>query len=165
MVFAYRLEYSLDLKVARIFNAYGPGMSATDGRVISAFIAQALSGKDVEIFGDGTVIRSFQFVDDCIQGLQSLMENGWRGGPINLGCEVETSISDLAQLIVKKVASSTGHPCVGIRYGDATPDDPFRRRPDCSLAKSVLCWSAKVDLVDGVDQTIAWHLRRPRRTA
>ena len=108
---------------------------------------------------NGTATRSFQFVDDCIDGIHSLMESEWRGGPINLGSEAEMSITSLAQLIVREVALKTGRPPVGIRFGDGMPDDPVRRRPDCSLAKSILCWATKVGIAEGLDRTIAWHLR------
>ena len=103
MVYAYRLEHGLDLKIARIFNAYGPGMRGTDGRVISSFISQALRGQNFIIHGQGNATRSFQCVEDCVDGLRTLMESDWGGGPINIGCETETPIIDLANLVVQRV--------------------------------------------------------------
>jgi UDP-glucuronate decarboxylase len=159
LVFAYRHEHSLDLKVARIFNAYGPGMRGSDGRVISSFISRALRGEDVLVNGSGDATRSFQYVDDCVGGLRALMESAWNEGPMNLGCEAEISINDLARIIVQRVAAITGNREVGIKYRDAMVDDPMRRRPDCSLARKVLNWNTKVELADGLGCTIGWHMQ------
>ena len=159
MVYAYRLEHGLDLKVARIFNAYGPGMRGTDGRVISSFISQALHGKDVIIYGQGDATRSFQYAEDCVGGLQALMESIWVGGPINIGCETETSITDLAELVVQRVSKLAGVEIANIRHGDQLPDEPLLRKPDCALAKRVLGWSSKTDLAEGLDRTIKWHMQ------
>jgi UDP-glucuronate decarboxylase len=160
LVFAYKHEHSLDLKVARMFNAYGPGMRGTDGRVISSFISRALRGEDVLINGSGDATRSFQYVADCVSGLRALMESAWNGGPINLGCEAEMSINDLARVVVRRVASMTGQQEVGIQYKEAMADDPMRRRPDCPLARRVLSWTPQVEFSDGLDDTIAWHMQK-----
>jgi len=159
MVYAYRLEHGLDLKVARIFNAYGPGMRGTDGRVISSFISQALRGKDVIINGQGNATRSFQYVEDCVDGLRALMESDWGGGPINIGCETETSIVDLANLVVQRVSKLAGGRVSGLRHGEPLPDEPVRRKPECALARRVLGWSSKIDLAEGLDRTIMWHMQ------
>jgi UDP-glucuronate decarboxylase len=159
MVYAYRLEHGLDLKIARIFNAYGPGMRGTDGRVISSFVAQALSGEDVIIYGQGNATRSFQYAGDCVDGLRALMESTWDGGPINIGCETETSIIDLAELVVQRVSKLAGVRIANIRHGDPLPDEPLRRQPNCALAKRVLGWSSKTDLSEGLDRTIKWHMQ------
>jgi UDP-glucuronate decarboxylase len=159
MVYAYRLEHGLELKVARIFNAYGPGMRRTDGRVISSFISQALRGEDVIIHGQGNATRSFQYVEDCVDGLRALMESDWGGTPINIGRETETSIIDLATLVVQRVSTLAGRRVSGIRHGDPLPDEPLRRKPDCALARRVLGWSSKIDLAEGLDRTIMWHMQ------
>jgi UDP-glucuronate decarboxylase len=159
-VFAYKHEHSLDLKVARIFNVYGPGMRGTDGRVISSFISRALCGEDVLVNGSGEATRSFQYVGDCVGGLRTLMDSTWNEGPINIGCEAEISINDLAQIVVQRVAAITGKRQVGVKYGDAMVDDPMRRKPDCSLARRVLHWIPKVELSDGLENTIAWHMQK-----
>jgi UDP-glucuronate decarboxylase len=159
-VFAYKHEHSLDLKVARIFNAYGPGMRGSDGRVISSFISWALRGEDVLVNGSGDATRSFQYVGHCVSGLRALMESTWNEGPINLGCEAETSINDLARIVVQRVSAITGNREVGIKYKDAMVDDPMWRRPDCSLARRVLDWTTKVELADGLECTIAWHMQQ-----
>jgi UDP-glucuronate decarboxylase len=125
-------------------------MSGTDGRVISSFISRALRGEDVLINGSGDATRSFQYVADCVSGLRALMESAWNEGPVNLGCEAEISINDLAQIVVRRVASMTGNEKVGIQYKKAMVDDPMRRRPDCSLARRVLNWTPKVDFSDGL---------------
>lgn len=159
MVYAYRLEHGLDLKVARIFNAYGPGMRGTDGRVISSFITQALHGEDVIIHGQCNATRSFQYAEDCVGGLQALMESTCVGGPINIGCETETSIIDLAEVVVQRVSKLAGVKLANIRHGDPLPDEPLLRKPDCALAKRVLGWSSKTDLAEGLDRTIKWHMQ------
>lgn len=160
LVFAYKHEHSLDLKVARIFNAYGPGMRGSDGRVISSFISRALRGEDVLVNGSGDATRSFQYVGDCVNGLRTLLESAWNEGPVSLGCDAEISINELARIVVQRVASITGNREVAIQYRDAMADDPMRRRPDCSLAKRVLSWTPKVELADGLEYTIAWHIQR-----
>ena len=159
LVFAYKHEHALDLKVARIFNAYGPGMHGTDGRVISSFISRALCGEDLLIHGSGDASRSFQYVGDCVNGLRILMESAWNEGPVNLGCEDEISINDLARIVVQRVASITGNREAGIKHGDAMVDDPVRRKPDCTLARRILDWTPKVELSDGLEYTIAWHVQ------
>jgi UDP-glucuronate decarboxylase len=153
------LEHCLDVKVARIFNAYGPGMRGSDGRVISSFIAQSLRGRDVIVNGQGNATRSFQYVGDCVVGLRALMESSWGGGPINIGCEVEMSILDLAELVVQRVSELAGGRPANIRHGQPLPDEPVRRKPDCALAKQVLGWSSKIDLAEGLDRTIKWHMQ------
>lgn len=134
-------------------------MCGSDGRVVSSFISRALHGKDVIVNGRGNATRSFQYVGDCVDGLRALMESDWDGGPINIGCEVETSIIDLAELVVQKVSKLAGGKLAKIRHGEALPDEPVRRKPDCALAKRVLGWSSKIDLTEGLDRTIMWHMQ------
>ncbi|KAK4631782.1 UDP-glucuronic acid decarboxylase 6 [Fulvia fulva] len=166
LAYAYRVEHgsSLEIRVARIFNAYGPGMHASDGRVVCSFIGAAIEGRELLITGDGAATRCFQYVDDCVSGLMSLMRSSWEGGPVNIGSEKETTIVDLALLVVKAVSAATGRPQATFKYSDALPDDPVQRRPDCALAREVLGWVPTIELADGVRQTIEWHLGLEVRT-
>lgn len=143
------------VRVARIFNTYGPRMRADDGRVISNIICQALAGRDVTIYGDGQQTRSFCYVADLIEGLIRLM---WLPGPVlgpvNLGNPVEVSVVELA----RRVIAMTGSPSK-LATQPLPIDDPRRRRPDISLARALLGWSPKVDLEEGLKSTIAWFAR------
>ncbi|PPJ52086.1 hypothetical protein CBER1_10046 [Cercospora berteroae] len=160
LAFAYRVQHpdSPELRIARIFNAYGPGMHASDGRVVTNFIGAALRGENLVITGDGKSTRCFQYVEDCVAGLTSLMESSWEHGPVNIGCDKETTIQELAELVAKTVSDIAGGSQVGIVYGDPLPDDPLQRRPDCTLAKKVLGWNVKTNLVEGLRRTIDWHI-------
>lgn len=152
LFFDYHRQLSLEIKVARIFNTYGPRMHPNDGRVVSNFIVQALQGKPITIYGDGSQTRSFCYVDDLVEGLIRLMEspNGFTG-PVNLGNPEEFTILELAQFIIKL----TGSRSEIIRQG-LPKDDPERRKPDISLAKSTLDWSPKVQLEEGLIKTISY---------
>lgn len=163
LVFAYRQQHGADVRVARIFNTYGPRMAADDGRVVSSFIDAALQGKNLMINGDGKSTRCFQYVDDCVEGLERLMGSEWQGGPINLGSESEMTIKELARLTMELVGDMTGHKGSGIRFSPALEDDPVRRRPDGSLARQVLGWETKIELKEGLKRTIVWHLESGRR--
>ncbi|KXS99737.1 hypothetical protein AC578_10400 [Pseudocercospora eumusae] len=160
LAYAYRQQYpsSLEIRIARIFNAYGPGMHARDGRVVCSFIDAALRQAEMSVNGDGKSTRCFQFVDDCIAGLQSLMESSWKGGPVNIGSERETTIAELAQIINSIVSKVTGLPETRVVHGPPLPDDPIQRRPDCTVAREVLGWEAKTSLQEGLRRTIEWHV-------
>jgi len=147
----YHNQNKVRIKIARIFNTYGPRMSSDDGRVISSFIVQALKGKDISIFGDGTHTRSFQYVDDLIDGMIKLMETpDTFTGPVNLGNPVEVSVNDLANKIIKMTGSKSM-----IRYLPLPEDDPMQRQPDISLAKKELNgWEPKIELEEGLINTI-----------
>lgn len=146
----YHMQHSLKIKLARIFNTYGPRMSLDDGRVISNFIVQALKGEDLTIFGDGSHTRSFQYVDDLIAGLITLMETADSFiGPVNIGNPVEISVRELAEKIIRLTGSGSG-----LRYLLLPEDDPRQRRPDISLAKKELGWEPLVDLKTGLKKTI-----------
>ncbi|KAF7193824.1 UDP-glucuronic acid decarboxylase 1 [Pseudocercospora fuligena] len=161
LAYAYRVLYgNVPLtRVARVFNAYGPGMHPDDGRVVTSFIQAAIRGEELVITGDGQSTRCFQYVDDCVTGMIALMESTWEGGPMNIGRETETTIEELAHAVIRSVSKATGGPESGIVYRAAPPDDPVQRRPDCALARRVLGWSAQTDLLEGLQRTIKWHLK------
>ena len=155
LFFDYHRQHSSEIKVARIFNTYGPKMLPNDGRVISNFVVQALRGDDITIYGDGSQTRSFCFVDDLIDGLVVLMGSpaGFTG-PVNLGNPTEFSIRDLAEIIIKMVGSRS------TLASRALPqDDPKQRQPDINLANSSLGWAPKTNLEEGLSKTIE-HFRR-----
>ena len=144
----YKREHNLNIKIVRIFNTYGPNMSKNDGRVVSNFITQALEGKNITVYGDGFQTRSFQFVDDLINGIIKMMNSDFVG-PVNLGNPVELSMKDLASRIIKLTNSSSK-----IIYKKLPDDDPKRRKPDISLASSKLGWNPVIDLETGLQKTI-----------
>ena len=150
LFFDYHRQHGLPIKVARIFNTYGPRMHPRDGRVVSNFIMQALTGEPITIFGDGSQTRSFCFVDDLVEGLISLMNSEEKvTGPINLGNPGEFSIRELAEKVVAKTGSKSE-----LIFEPLPGDDPKQRRPDISRAKAQLDWEPKVPLDDGLPQTI-----------
>ena len=144
----YKREHNLNIKIVRIFNTYGPNMTKNDGRVVSNFILQALQNDNITIYGDGSQTRSFQFIDDLVEGLIKMM-NSDNVGPINLGNPIELSMTDLAYKVIKLTNSSSD-----IIYKKLPKDDPKRRKPDISLAKSTLDWSPVIDLETGLKKTI-----------
>ncbi len=151
LFFDYYRQHRLNIKVARIFNTYGPRMLPDDGRVVSNFIIQALKGESITIYGDGEQTRSFCYVDDLIGGLMALMEAPDEvTGPINLGNPVETTILELAEKIVSITASNSK-----IDFKPLPVNDPRRRQPDISLAKQQLGWEPTVRLEDGLKETVA----------
>ena len=156
LFFDYRRQHAVDIKVARIFNTYGPRMKANDGRVVSDFIVRALRGEDIVIHGDGRQTRSFCYVDDLIRGLAGLMNSAPEvAGPINLGNPVETSILELAELVLRLTGSQSKLVLVPRRE-----DDPMQRCPDITRARQILAWSPTVALEDGIKETIADFRRR-----
>lgn len=140
----------LDTRIIRIFNTYGPRMLFDDGRVVSNFVEQALMGKDITIYGDGSQTRSFCYVDDLVSGIISMMEHPNAAGPINLGNPRETSIKELAELVIKMTNSKSK-----LVYKPLPKDDPIRRRPDITRAIDSLAWQPKVKLEDGLTRTIS----------
>lgn len=147
----YHRQYKLDIKIVRIFNTYGPGMDSNDGRVVSNFIIQAISGNPITIYGTGLQTRSFQYVSDLITGIYNMMEMENFIGPVNLGNPDEFTIKELAQKIISKTGSGGK-----ITYKPLPIDDPVKRKPDISLAKNKLGWEPKVSLGEGLDKTIAY---------
>jgi UDP-glucuronate decarboxylase len=146
----YHRTRALSIKVIRIFNTYGPRMDSDDGRVVSNFIAQALRGDDITIYGDGTQTRSFCFVDDLIDGMVSLMATGAEvTGPINVGNPNEITMLELAQQVITLTGSASQ-----ISFKPLPSDDPRQRQPDISLAREALKWAPRVHLADGLARTI-----------
>jgi UDP-glucuronate decarboxylase len=152
LFFDYYRQHNLRIRVARIFNTYGPRMHPNDGRVVSNFIVQALKGEPITIYGDGSQTRAFCFVDDLIEGFLRLMAAADAvTGPVNLGNPVETPVKDLAQLIIELTGSRSR-----IIYRPLPVDDPVQRCPDIAQAKSVLGWEPRVALKPGLERTIGY---------
>ena len=152
LFFDYHRQHNLDIKVARIFNTYGPRMHPYDGRVVSNFIVQALKGEDITIFGDGQQTRSFCYVDDLIDGLLRLMESAAGvTGPINLGNASEFTMLELAERVLHLTGSSSK-----LAFKPLPSDDPRQRQPDIGLAQQVLGWKPTISLEDGLKETIAY---------
>ena len=152
LFFDYHRQYNVNIKVARIFNTYGPNMSPNDGRVVSNFIVQALRSEDITIYGDGNQTRSFCYVSDLVSGLIKLMDSPKNIiGPINLGNPTEFKVSELAKLIIEKTNSKSK-----IVFMDLPQDDPKQRKPDINKAVTTLGWNPIIDLNVGLDQTIEY---------
>jgi UDP-glucuronate decarboxylase len=151
----YHHQNGVRIKIARIFNTYGPKMNSHDGRVVSNFIVQALKGEDITIYGDGSHTRSFQYIDDLVDGLIKLMDTADTfTGPVNIGNPVEITISSLAQMIIKMTGSKSK-----IKFLPLPQDDPKQRKPDISLARKELNWSPKVDAETGLVKTVEYFRR------
>lgn len=152
LFFDYHRQHGLDIKVARIFNTYGPRMHAADGRVVSNFIVQALAGEPITIYGEGQQTRSFCYVDDLISGFLALMDSepGFTG-PVNLGNPGEFTIRQLAEKVIKMTGSSSQ-----IVTQPLPQDDPMQRKPDISLAHDRLGWTPQIDLEEGLGRTIKY---------
>jgi len=152
LFFDYHRQHGLPIKVARIFNTYGPRMMPDDGRVVSNFIVQALRGEPITIYGDGTQTRSFCYIDDLVDGLIRLMESpAEETGPVNLGNPVETEIGTLAERIVALVGAEAA-----MAYRDLPMDDPLQRCPDITRAQTLLDWQPRVPLEEGLQKTVAY---------
>jgi UDP-glucuronate decarboxylase len=152
LFFDYHRQFGIQIKIARIFNTYGPRMHPNDGRVVSNFVVQALKGEDITIYGDGRQTRSFCFVKDMVEGLVSLMSSReGLTGPVNLGNPQEITIEELANLVIEM----TGAPTRIIRK-PLPFDDPHRRRPDITLARAELGWNPCTGLKEGLAETIAY---------
>ena len=152
LFFDYWRQHALPIKVARIFNTYGPRMQPNDGRVVSSFIVQALQGEPITVFGDGGQTRSFCYVDDLVEGITRLMLTEEAiTGPINLGNNSEFTILELAQKVIEYTGSKSK-----LIYKPLPQDDPRQRQPDLAKAKAHLGWEPKVALADGLKETIAY---------
>jgi len=150
MCMDYNRQYGTRVKIARIFNTYGPNMEVADGRVVSNFIVQALRGEDITIYGDGEQTRSFQYIDDLIRGLIALMEQpDIFTGPVNIGNANEFTMNDLAKMVIQLTNSKSK-----IVYKDLPADDPKQRCPNTTLAKAVLEWEAQIPIEIGLIHTI-----------
>ncbi len=151
----YHNQNGVIIKIVRIFNTYGPRMLPDDGRVVSNFIIQALKGQDITIYGDGSHTRSFQYVDDLLEGMLRFMDTpDVITGPINIGNENEFRIKELADVIIEMTGSGSR-----IKYLPLPDNDPVRRRPDTSYARELIDWEAGVDLREGLKKTIAYFER------
>ncbi len=152
LCFNYYMQNDVDIKVVRIFNTYGPNMHPFDGRVVSNFIMQALEGKDITIYGDGMQTRSFQYVDDLLEGMIRMMNSrdGFTG-PVNIGNPNEFTIKELAEQIIDLTASKSK-----LVYKPLPEDDPMQRQPDISLAKKELNWKPKIEIKEGLVKTIEY---------
>jgi len=155
LFFDYHRQHKLPIKVLRIFNTYGPRMHASDGRVVSNFIVQALKGQPISIFGDGLQTRSFCYVDDMVEAMILMMETGNDvTGPVNVGNPGEFTMLELAELVLRKTGSKSK-----LVHHTLPADDPKQRKPDISRAKSMLGWEPKVLLEEGLERTIDYFRR------
>jgi UDP-glucuronate decarboxylase len=152
LFFDYHRQFNVNIKIARIFNTYGPNMSLNDGRVVSNFIVQALRSEDITIYGDGNQTRSFCYVDDLVDGLIKLMGSPDSvHGPINLGNPTERTVKNLADLIIAKTKSKSK-----VIFHELPQDDPKQRKPDISKARDILNWEPKIDIDQGLENTIKY---------
>ncbi|MBT6957257.1 MAG: NAD-dependent epimerase/dehydratase family protein, partial [Opitutae bacterium] len=151
LFFDYHRQNGVDVRVVRIFNTYGPQMLPDDGRVVSNFIVQALCGKNLTVYGEGSQTRSFCYVDDLIDGFLSMMDQEGFLGPVNLGNPAEFTILELAEQVLQLTGSNSE-----IIHEPLPQDDPLQRKPDISLARDKLDWEPKFSLTDGLARTIEY---------
>lgn len=151
----YHRQNGVDIRIARIFNTYGPRMLADDGRVVSNFIVQALRGEQLTIYGEGDQTRSFCYVDDLVEGLVRLMNSERFVGPVNLGNPGEFTIKQLAEQVVELCGSSSG-----VTYLPLPQDDPKQRQPDITRARELLAWNPIIPLREGLQKTVAYFRER-----
>jgi UDP-glucuronate decarboxylase len=152
LFFDYHRQHRVDIRVARIFNTYGPRMHPKDGRVVSNFIVQALRGEPITVYGEGLQTRSFCFVDDLVDGLQRFMDaEPGLPGPVNIGNPMEFTVRELATMVIRLTGSSSK-----LSFAPLPSDDPLQRKPDISLANRVLGWQPRVQLEEGLHRTIAY---------
>ena len=155
LFFDYHRQHGLEIKVARIFNTYGPRMHPRDGRVVSNFIIQALGNQDITIYGEGRQTRSFCYVDDLVEGLLRLMASEPETiGPINLGNPIEFTIRSLAETVIRMTGSKSS-----LVFQDLPSDDPLQRQPDIARAMAALHWRPSIELEAGLEHTIAYFRR------
>jgi dTDP-glucose 4,6-dehydratase len=153
LTMAYHRKHSLDTRIARIFNTHGPKMRPDDGRVVPAFICQALAGRPLTVYGDGTQTRSLQYVEDLVEGVLRLMQSH-ETRPVNIGNPVEYTVREIAEMVVKLSGSGSE-----IVYGPLPRDDPKRRCPDISRAREVLGWEPRTPAAEGLEKTLTWFAR------
>lgn len=154
LMFEYKRQYNIDIKIARIFNTYGPKMNKQDGRVVSNFINQCLENNNITIYGNGNQTRSFCYIDDMIEGLIKLMNNTIEG-PINLGNPFEITINKLSEKILSLINTKSK-----VIYTDLPLDDPNKRKPDITKAKKELQWKPKIELEEGLKKTIEYFISK-----
>ena len=155
LFFDYHRQHDVDIRVARIFNTYGPRMAINDGRVVSNFIVQALQNTDITIYGDGTQTRSFCYVDDLVEGIYRLLLSDY-SSPVNIGNPNEISLKDFAEEVLKLTGNT-----VKIVYKELPVDDPKQRQPDITKAKTILGWEPKVERAEGLQKTYDYFKALP----
>lgn len=155
LFYDYHHQYQTDIRIARIFNTYGPKMSPNDGRVVSNFITQAIQEKPITLYGDGSQTRSFCYVDDLVKGLIALMNTSNLHSPVNLGNPVERSVKNIAEIILNFTKSKSD-----LSYMPLPQDDPLLRCPDISLANNLLNWHPQINLEDGLMKTIEYFTNK-----
>ena len=160
LTFDFQRSGRADIRVARLFNTYGPRMRADDGRVVSNLLCQALAGEDITVYGDGSQTRSFCYVSDIVDGLVRLMESDADDGPVNLGNPNELTVIDLVEHVLRLTGSSSR-----IVHRALPQDDPRRRNPDISRARELLGWEPRVSLRQGLEATAAWFADERRASA
>jgi dTDP-glucose 4,6-dehydratase len=153
LTMTFHREYGLDVKVPRLFNTYGPGLAPGDGRVVSNFLVQALDGRPITVYGDGTQTRSLCYVDDTVRALVALLGSGFNGA-VNIGNPDERTVMEIAKTVIEITGSASE-----IVFEPLPEDDPARRCPDISLARRVLDWAPAVDLRDGLARLRDWYRR------
>ena len=153
LTMAYHRHHGVDVRIVRIFNTYGPYMRPDDGRVVSNFIVQALTGRPITIHGDGKQTRSFCYVDDEVRGLLALLDSDYVG-PVNIGNPTEFTVLQLAEKVLALTGSSSE-----LRFDPRPVDDPAQRRPDLTLARSLLAWEPEIALDEGLARTAQWFAR------
>jgi UDP-glucuronate decarboxylase len=151
----YHIAHGTEIRIIRIFNTYGPRMAPDDGRVVSNFIMQALKGQDITVYGDGLQTRSFCYCDDLIAGMMNLMDQDDHTGPINIGNPVENTMLDLAEAVIKVTGSKSK-----IVHHPLPKDDPKKRCPDITKARTLLNWEPKVPLAVGLKSTMEWYKQK-----
>lgn len=154
MVMAHHRRHGTEVRLARIFNTYGPRMRPDDGRIVSNFVTQALRGEPLTVYGDGSQTRSFCYVDDEVAGLLALLESGY-AGPVNVGGDEEIAVAEVAEMVRQLTGSSS--PVV---FVDRPADDPSRRRPDLTLARACIGWQPATPMVEGLARTVEWFRGR-----
>jgi dTDP-glucose 4,6-dehydratase len=155
MTLAYHRSHGLDVRIVRIFNTYGPRLRPSDGRSVSNFLMQAMTGRPLTVYGDGKQTRSFCYVDDEVRGIMALLDSD-HVGPMNIGNPNEFTILELARTVLEVTGSSSE-----LRFEPLPVDDPTQRQPDITLARSVLGWEPEVDLREGLRRTAAWYRTLP----
>jgi len=157
LTMTYHRLHELDTKIVRIFNTYGDALASGDGRVVSNFLSQAMDGKPLTVYGDGSQTRSFCYVADEVRGILELLDSDWIG-PMNIGNPDEFTVLELAELVLEVTDSDSE-----ITFEELPVDDPVRRRPDISLAQRVLGWRPEIDLREGLTRTYDWYRRERER--
>ncbi|KAL2202494.1 NAD(P)-binding protein [Sarocladium strictum] len=163
LCYSYHTQHNLSIRVARIFNSYGPYMDFKDGRAVPNFIAAAMENRTISIYGDGYATRCFQYATDCIAGMVKLMKSDY-DKPVNLGSDLEMSVGDIARMVAKVVAEKMGREeAVGVELLPKRKDDPMQRKPEVAVARDVLGWETEVSLEEGMAMTVDWFLERRKK--